>query len=72
MTKLSTTDSYLVRIYRIDSDDPHRLTGQVEALDGSDKRTPFTDCAELATLLSQGAGKRRRRGKTLTVRADEA
>lgn len=71
MTKLSTTDSYLVRIYRVDSEDPHRLTGQVELLDGSGTRTPFTDCVELTTLLSRGAGKKRRRGKTLTERADE-
>lgn len=71
MSKLLTSDSYLVRIYRVDSEDPHRITGQVEALDGSGTRTPFTDCVELATLLSRGAGKKRRRGKTLTVRTDE-
>lgn len=71
MTELSTAISYLVRIYRVDSDDPHRLTGQVEALDGSGTRTPFTDSDKLAALLSRGAGPKRRRCKTLNGRGDE-
>ncbi len=61
MTELSTAQSYLVRIYRHDSENPHKLTGQVEMLDGSSSRTPFTDLNELAAVLNQGAGKRQRR-----------
>lgn len=59
MTKLLTSDSYLVRIYRVDSDDPHRLAGQLEALDGSGTCTPFTDSEQLAALLGRGAGPKR-------------
>jgi len=65
MTELSTADSFIVRIYRIDTEDPKKLTGLVEALDGSGERTPFTDVEELAVVLSSGTGKRRgRRTKT--------
>lgn len=60
MTELSTAHSYIVRIYRTDTDDPTKLTGLVEALDGSGERMPFTDCDELAALLSRGAVKPKR------------
>jgi hypothetical protein len=52
MTELSTADSFIVRIYRIDTEDPKKLTGLVEAMDGSGERTPFTDVEELAAALS--------------------
>lgn len=68
MSQKATSDSYLVRIYRIDSDDPQQLAGQLEALDGRSVCTPFTSLAELAALLNPGArarGQRTRRpGKT--------
>jgi hypothetical protein len=65
MTELSTStaNSFIVRIYRIDTEDRKKLTGQVEALDGSRERTPFTDVEELAAVLSSGTGTRRGRGK---------
>jgi hypothetical protein len=40
-----------------------RPYGLVEALDGSEERTPFTDTDELAAVLSRGTGKRDRRRK---------
>jgi len=35
MAQLSTADSFIVRIYRIDTEEQKRLTGLVEAMDGS-------------------------------------
>jgi hypothetical protein len=64
MTELSTADSFIVRIYRIDTEDPKKLTGLVEAMDGSGERTPFTDVEELAAALSglvNGSRKERRK-----------
>jgi hypothetical protein len=52
MTELSTAESFIVRIYRINTEDPKRLTGLVEAMDGSGERTAFTDIDELATVLN--------------------
>lgn len=63
MTELSTANSFIVRVYRVDTEEPHKLVGQVETLDGSGDRQPFVDLDELAALLSRGAGKRRGRRK---------
>jgi len=51
MTELSTAQSYIVRIYRADPDDPCKLTGLVEAMDGSGTRIPFTDSDGLTAAL---------------------
>jgi hypothetical protein len=59
-----TAHSYIVCIYRTDPDDPKKLTGLVEALDGSGERTSFTDANELAAVLSSRAGKRDGRRKS--------
>jgi hypothetical protein len=58
MTEHSTTDSFIVRIYRFDTDDQRKLAGLVEATDGSGERLPFTDIDELAVILNRGMGKR--------------
>jgi hypothetical protein len=63
MTKLSTAESFIVRIYRVDTEDQRKLTGLVETLDGSGERTPFTDIIELAAVLNRGVGKRSVRDK---------
>lgn len=70
MTELTTANSFIVRVYRIDTEDGKKLTGQVEALDGSGERAPFTDSDELAALLNRGTGKRggRKRTKPGSVR----
>lgn len=64
MTELTTAQSFVVRVYRMDKDDPTHLAGQVESLDGSGSRTPFTSLDELATILNHPGRKRRRRPAT--------
>jgi hypothetical protein len=54
MTKLSVSDSFIVRIYRIDTDKPNKLTGLIEMMDGTGERVPFTDLNELAAILNRG------------------
>ena len=61
MTELSTADSFIVRIYRIDTKDQRKLTGLVEAMDGSGERTPFADVEELAAVLNDLVNRHRKR-----------
>jgi hypothetical protein len=65
MTEHSTADSFIVRIYRFDTDDQRKLAGLVEATDGSGERQPFTDSDELAAILNRLVKTRKRRGKTI-------
>jgi hypothetical protein len=67
MAELTTANSFIVRIYRVDTEDQRKLTGLVEALDGSGERTPFTDIDELALVLNRDAGKRSGRRKNLKL-----
>lgn len=67
MTELSTAESFIVRIYRIDTEDRKKLTGLVEAMDGSGERIPFTDVDELAAVLGRSVGKRGGRRKNLKL-----
>lgn len=53
MTELSTAQSVVVRIYRIDTEDTHKITGLVEAMDGSGVCLPFVNADELVALLSR-------------------
>jgi hypothetical protein len=64
MTELSATDSFIVRIYRFDTEDQRKLTGLVESMDGAGERLPFTDMDELAAILNRCVRPRKRRGKT--------
>ncbi len=66
MTEHSTSDSVIVRIYRFDSGDPRRLTGLVEAMDGSGRRESFADMDELAAILNRVVRKPRRRRRKAT------
>jgi hypothetical protein len=64
MTECTVSDSFIVRIYRFDTEDQRKLTGLVETMDGSGERTPFTDIDELAAILNRGVGRPRNgRGK---------
>ncbi len=63
MTGLTAATSFIVRIYRYDTKDSHQLTGQVETMDGCNKREPFTDSDELAELLRRSLAKQGRRRK---------
>ena len=74
MTELSTAESFIVRIYRIDTEDRKKLTGLVEALDGSGERTPFTGILELAAVLNglvAGPRKGRRKKRSQALKAGD-
>lgn len=45
------SESFIVRVYRIDREDGQKITGLVEALDGSGEREPFTRIDELSAIL---------------------
>lgn len=64
MTETFTAHSYLVRVYRVDTDNPSRITGLVEAMDGSGICAPFNDMDELSCLLRKGSERRRSRRGT--------
>jgi hypothetical protein len=64
MTEHSASDSFIVRIYRFDTEDRRKLTGLVETMDGAGERTPFTDIDELAAILNRFVRPRKRRGKS--------
>lgn len=63
MTELSTAKSFIVRVYRYDTEDDHKITGLVEALDGSGLRVAFNGSDDLAALLKNDLAKRRGRKK---------
>jgi hypothetical protein len=64
MKEQSTVKSYVVRVYRIDTEDPRKITGLVEAMDGRGEQAPFNHGDELAALLSGwSAGSRKKRVK---------
>jgi hypothetical protein len=65
MTERSTAKSFIVRIYRYDTEDQRNLTGLVEALDGSGERTPFTDIDELGAILNRGSRPQYKRSKRI-------
>jgi len=45
-------DSFIVRIYRADTENNRKITGLVETMDASGVRVPFTDIDELAVELN--------------------
>jgi hypothetical protein len=61
MSKRLVSESFIVRIYRADTEDKKKINGLVEALDGSGKPAPFRDAGELAGLLNGGACAARKR-----------
>ncbi len=70
MTELCTSESFIVRVYRIDPHDPQRLTGLIEALDGSGTQTPFTDIEGMVTVLRRRIGKKRGRRRIAGLPAE--
>jgi len=52
MSELLTMDSFIVRIYRADTENNRKITGLVETMDASGVRVPFTDIDELAVELN--------------------
>jgi len=67
MTELSTRNSFIVRVYRFDTEDKSKVTGQIEAIDGSGVNAAFKDMAELGALLNRFVCKR---NKSKKKRAD--
>jgi hypothetical protein len=53
MTERPALDSFIVRIYRVDTEDSRKIAGLLEAMDGSGKREAFTDIDELCALLNR-------------------
>lgn len=56
MTTKPTHESFIVRVYRLSTEDHRNITGLVEALDGSEERESFSDTEELGIILSRRAG----------------
>lgn len=66
MAEITTAESYILRIYRVDTRDPNLLAGLVERIDGSGERVRFNDLEGLAAILNSSVTKpneRRRTGK---------
>ncbi len=57
MTEQSILESFIIRVYRIDTRDPGRVTGILEPVDGSGEPEPFVGLDELGLALSRRAGK---------------
>lgn len=52
MEKNLAAQSFIVRVYRTDTEDLGKIAGLVEALDGSCKPEPFRSADELVRLLN--------------------
>jgi hypothetical protein len=63
MTQKSLSDSFIVRIYRVDTDHPCKITGLVEALDGTGTQEPFEGIDELADVLARWKRPNRRQNR---------
>lgn len=61
MTEQSILESFIIRIYRIDTKDPERVTGILESIDGSGEPEPFVGLDELGLALTRRARRRGRR-----------
>jgi hypothetical protein len=65
MTEQSILESFIIRVYRIDTKDAERVTGILESIDGSGEPEPFVGLDELGLALCRRAGKcRKRKRKT--------
>jgi len=63
MTELSTRDSFIVRVYRFDTEDKSKVTGQIEAIDGSGANVSFKDMDELGAILSRFVARREKKAE---------
>ncbi len=55
-------DSYIIRIYRRDEEDPRNVIGLVEIAE-RDERQPFHNPEELLTILGNASAGRKKRKK---------
>ena len=58
MTEHTIRESFIVRVYRCDPENTRKVTGLVEATDGSGATAPFTSTDELCTILNGFIGKK--------------
>jgi hypothetical protein len=76
MAEYSTLDNFIIRIYRVDTEDCRKITGLVEMMDGSGEREPFADLDELGALLnrhlSRPPKKQKKRSKTIEDSQEQA
>jgi len=63
MTEHSTLDSYIIRVYRVNTDDCTKITGLAEAMDGSGERESFADMNELGAILNRRIGRPLKKGR---------
>jgi hypothetical protein len=56
-----TAQSFIVRVYRVDTEDNRKITGLVESMDGSGKCEPFNDMDELAAILNRSVNRPRKK-----------
>ena len=63
MAELSTRDSFIIRVYRYDTEDARKVAGLIEVLDGSGDSESFADTDELGAILGTflSSGKHRRK-----------
>jgi hypothetical protein len=52
MTEYSASDSFVVRVYRFDTDDYRKIVGLVETMDETGEKEPFAHIDELAAILN--------------------
>lgn len=60
MAEYSTSKRFIVRIYRIDTDNCHNIKGMVELLDGSGDQESFSSLTELGAVLKSHSGGRKK------------
>ena len=60
MTEQAIMDSFVVRVYRCDTDDRRKVAGMVEATDGSGFAASFKDTDELIAVLGCLVGRHRK------------
>jgi len=61
MAEFTTADSFIVRVYRVDTEDHLKISGLVETMDGSGERVPFTGVDDLAAILNHSVRRPRKR-----------
>lgn len=68
MTELSVTESYIVRIYRYDTEDSGKVVGMIGLLDGRGTGKFFSDMDELVEALKSllKGHKRAKKNKSLS------
>jgi len=52
-----TARSFIVRLYRVDTEDTRKITGLAEARDGSGSHELLTNLEDLETILNRRTGR---------------